>query len=55
MPEDLVLTPPTTKQNRHITVALNHMHKRFDALTKQIDKLTKERDEVAAAIAAVEK
>lgn len=40
---------PEVKKNRHVTIALNHLDKRRDALTTQNNKLTAERDEVDAA------
>lgn len=48
------LTGPTAnqpkKQNRYVTVALNHMTKRHDALRAQITKLTEEAKQLADAI-----
>lgn len=41
------------KHNRHIVVALNHMHKRRDALTEQIERLVAERKDLLEAIEAL--
>lgn len=46
--------PEPKKQNRHIIVALNHMHKRRGALTDQRAKLSKEIEELDAAILALD-
>lgn len=44
----------TKKQNRHVVIALNHMHKRRSALYEQRAKLSIEIEELEAAIEALE-
>jgi len=41
------------KRGRHVTIALNHMQKQRDALTKKINSLSKERDGLDQAIDAI--
>lgn len=41
------------KLNRHVVIALNHMHKRRDTLTDQIDRLVEERKDLLEAIEAL--
>lgn len=45
---------PVRKLGRHVTIAINHMHKQRASLTVKIDTLTKERDGLDAAIKALE-
>jgi hypothetical protein len=45
---------PKKTYNRHITIALNHLNKRRDALLAKRAELTKEIEEVDAAILALE-
>jgi fumarate hydratase class II len=41
------------KMNRHVVVALNHMHKRKAALNEQIERLEVERADLIEAITAL--
>ena len=45
---------PVAKLGRHVTIALNHMNKQRDGLTKKINALTVERDGITAAIEALQ-
>lgn len=42
------------KPNRHVSIALNHLNKRRDALLKQRNKLTDEIEQIDEAILSLE-
>lgn len=44
---------PAKKPSRHVTIALNHLNKRRDALLEKRAGLTKEIEELDAAILAL--
>lgn len=55
MTKQLVIEGITPKkQNRHVTVALNHLHKRREALLAQRAAITEQIEELDAAILALE-
>jgi hypothetical protein len=52
--KELELTPAPAKRNRHVVIAVNHLHTRLIILTDRRVSLSKEIEEIETAIAALE-